>query len=174
MDSSNSFTWGRSTVLFLAPDSESLKTHTNTHTHPSPQRHMHTYNMLPRQRYRDATHCTLLQHAATRGNTLQHATRTTCSCFLRRNTLQCTTTRYNTLQHAATFCNMLQHATRTTCSCVSDTQMPSMRCVDMPLAPLHTCMYIYICNYICMNMYIYMYIYICIYIYIYMYMYTLI
>ena len=46
-----------------------------------------------------ATHCNILQHAATNCNILQHTT---------RHTLQHTATYCNTLQHTATYCNMPQ------------------------------------------------------------------
>jgi len=55
-------------------------------------------------------HVVPLQHAATHGNTLQHAV-ILCNTLRRWAlvvTLQHAATRYNMLQHAATCCNMLQ------------------------------------------------------------------
>jgi len=62
----------------------------------------------------------LIVYTATRCNTLQHFSCTTCAAlrlgltqalcgYHTANTLQHTATRCNTLQHAATHCNTLQH-----------------------------------------------------------------
>ena len=66
-----------------------------------------------------ATHCNTLQHTATHCNTLQH----TATCCNTSNTVQHTqhtaTTHCSTLQYIATHCSTLQHAIAATHLCVS-------------------------------------------------------